>query len=74
MSGLSQTLYQRSFELETVASRHKIYDSQTTIYGMIALAGLGVLLFILPALVFCTNINRWLTKPTTISCGCRAAR
>ncbi len=62
LSRLSQTLYQRSFELETVASRHKIYDSQTTIYGMIALAGLGVLLFILPALVFCTNINRWLTK------------
>ena len=29
---------------------------------MIALAGLVVLLFILPALVFCTNINRWLTK------------
>ncbi|CUZ42302.1 Probable diguanylate cyclase AdrA [Serratia marcescens] len=62
LSGLSQALYQRSFELETVASRHKIYDSQTTIYGMIALAGLVVLLFILPALVFCTNINRWLTK------------
>ena len=29
---------------------------------MIALAGPVVLLFILPALVFCTNINRWLTK------------
>ncbi len=62
VSGLSQALYQRSFELETLASRHKIYDSQTTIYGMIALAGLVVLLFILPALVFCTSINRWLTK------------
>lgn len=62
LSERSQALYQRSFELETLASRHKIYDSQTTIYGMISLAGLAVLLFILPALVFCANINRWLTK------------
>ncbi|CAI0867007.1 GGDEF domain-containing protein [Serratia quinivorans] len=62
LSELSQRLFQRSFELEVTASQHKIYDSQTAIYGMISLAGLIALFIFLPTLVYCSNISRWLTK------------
>ncbi|CAI1561750.1 Stalked cell differentiation-controlling protein [Serratia quinivorans] len=62
LSDLSQRLYQRSFELEIVASKRKVYDSQTAIYGMISLGGLIVLFIFLPTLVYCSNISRWLTK------------
>lgn len=62
LSELSQRLYQRSFELEIVASQHKIYTSQTAIYGLISLGGLIVLFIFLPTLVYCSNISRWLTK------------
>lgn len=62
LSELSQRLYQRSFELEIAASQHKIYTSQTAIYGLISLGGLIVLFIFLPTLVYCSNISRWLTK------------
>ncbi|MGO4744396.1 GGDEF domain-containing protein [Serratia quinivorans] len=62
LSALSQRLYQRSFEMEIAASQHKIYDSQTAIYGLISLAGLIALFIFLPTLVYCSNISRWLTK------------
>jgi diguanylate cyclase (GGDEF)-like protein len=62
LSELSQRLFQRSFELEVAASQHKIYGSQTAIYGMISLAGLIALFIFLPTLVYCSNISRWLTK------------
>ncbi|CAI0746903.1 GGDEF domain-containing protein [Serratia quinivorans] len=62
LSELSQRLFQRSFELEVTASQHKIYGSQTAIYGMISLAGLIALFIFLPTLVYCSNISRWLTK------------
>ncbi len=62
LSELSQRLFQRSFELEVTASHHKIYGSQTAIYGMISLAGLIALFIFLPTLVYCSNISRWLTK------------
>ncbi len=62
LSQLSQQLYQRSFELEIAASEAKMYDSQTAIYGMIALGGLITLFILLPSLIFCSNISRWLTK------------
>ncbi|MNG62272.1 Response regulator PleD [compost metagenome] len=62
LSELSQRLYQRSFELEIIASRHKIYASQTAIYGLISLGSLIVLFIFLPTLVYCSNISRWLTK------------
>jgi len=62
LSDLSQQLYQRSFEMEIAASLHKIYDSQTAIYGMISLGGLITLFIFLPTLVYCSNISRWLTK------------
>jgi diguanylate cyclase (GGDEF)-like protein len=62
LSQLSQQLYQRSFELEIAASEAKIYDSQTAIYGMISLGWLIALFILLPSLIFCSNISRWLTK------------
>ncbi|CAI1584429.1 diguanylate cyclase [Serratia proteamaculans] len=62
LSELSQRLFQRSFELEVAASQHKIYGSQTAIYGMISLGGLIALFIFLPTLVYCSNISRWLTK------------
>jgi diguanylate cyclase (GGDEF)-like protein len=62
LSELSQRLFQRSYELEVSASQHKIYGSQTAIYGMISLAGLIALFIFLPTLVYCSNISRWLTK------------
>ncbi|WP_269933885.1 GGDEF domain-containing protein [Serratia liquefaciens] len=62
LSELSQRLYQRTFEMEITASKHKIYHSQTAIYGMISLAGLIALFIFLPTLVYCSNISRWLTK------------
>ncbi|MDW5502928.1 GGDEF domain-containing protein [Pseudomonas lundensis] len=62
LSELSQRLFQRSFEMEITASQHKIYGSQTAIYGMISLGGLIALFIFLPTLVYCSNISRWLTK------------
>ncbi|TQI79954.1 diguanylate cyclase (GGDEF)-like protein [Serratia fonticola] len=62
LSQLSQQLYQRSFELEIAASEAKMYDSLTAIYGMISLGGLITLFILLPSLIFCSNISRWLTK------------
>ncbi|CAI2531777.1 Probable diguanylate cyclase AdrA [Serratia ficaria] len=62
LSALSQRLYQRSYEMEIAAAQHQIYDSQTAIDGMISLGCLITLLILLPSLVFCSNINRWLTK------------
>lgn len=62
LSQLSQQLYQRSFELEIAASEAKMYDSQTAIYGMISLGWLITLFILLPSLIFCSNISRWLTK------------
>lgn len=62
LSQLSQQLYQRSFELEIAASEAKMYASQTAIYGMISLAWLIGLFILMPSLIFCSNINRWLTK------------
>ncbi len=62
LSELSQRLFQRSFEMEVAASQHKIYNSQTAIYGMISLGGLIALFIFLPTLVYCSNISRWLTK------------
>lgn len=59
---LSQRLYERSFELEMVASQAKMYASQTAIYGMISLGTLITLFILLPSLIFCSNITRWLTK------------
>lgn len=59
---LSQRLYERSFDLEIEASRTKMYTSQTAIYGMISLSGLITLFILLPSLIFCSNITRWLTK------------
>lgn len=48
--------------MEIAASQHKIYNSQTAIYGMISLGGLIALFIFLPTLVYCSNISRWLTK------------
>ncbi|CAI1699418.1 GGDEF domain-containing protein [Serratia fonticola] len=62
MDELSQRLYERSFELEMAASEAKKYDSQTAIYGMISLSGLIALFILLPSMIFCSNITRWLTK------------
>lgn len=62
MDRLSQRLYERSFELEMAASEAKMYDSQTAIYGMISLSGLIALFILLPSMIFCSNITRWLTK------------
>jgi diguanylate cyclase (GGDEF)-like protein len=62
LTELSQRLFQRSFEMEIAASQHKIYNSQTAIYGMISLGGLIALFIFLPTLVYCSNISRWLTK------------
>lgn len=62
LSQLSQQLYQRSFELEIAASEAKMYDSLTAIYAMISLGGLITLFILLPSLIFCSNISRWLTK------------
>ncbi|KEY57335.1 GGDEF domain-containing protein [Serratia sp. DD3] len=59
---LSQPLYQRSFELQIAATQNKLYHSQTTIYGLIALTGLIILFVLLPLLIFCSRITRWLTK------------
>ncbi|CAM3933974.1 GGDEF domain-containing protein [Serratia silvae] len=62
MDRLFQKLYERSFELEIAASQAKMYDSQTAIYSMISLGGLITLFILLPSLIFCSNISRWLTK------------
>ncbi|WP_156292926.1 GGDEF domain-containing protein [Serratia oryzae] len=62
LSQLSQLLYQRSFELEIAASEAKMHHSQAAIYGMISLGWLIVLFVLLPSLIFCSNISRWLTK------------
>ncbi|MFI8418219.1 GGDEF domain-containing protein [Serratia sp. NPDC078593] len=62
ISELSQQLYQRSFNLEMIASRNEMYRSQAAIDGMISLGVLITLFFLLPSLIFCSNISRWLTK------------
>lgn len=59
---LSQQFFQRSFDLEIEKCRKKMYQSQTAINGLIAFAGLLALFLLMPTLIFCSNISRWLTK------------
>ncbi|HDJ1437801.1 TPA: GGDEF domain-containing protein [Serratia rubidaea] len=62
MDQLSQQLFQRSFELEIAKCRKQMYQSQTAINGLFAFAWLLALFLLMPTLIFCSNISRWLTK------------
>ncbi|PVZ82364.1 GGDEF domain-containing protein [Serratia sp. S1B] len=62
LNHLSQQLYQRSFDLQIASAQNKLYHSQITIYGLLSLTGLIILFILLPLLIFCSRMTRWLTK------------